>query len=228
MIRELNNDVRLILDALEASGQADDTIVVLWADHGEFAGDHQMATKYDTTLYDSLLHVPLIMRGPGVPEGQVRNTMVESVDILPTVADLCGVDIPRDIHGRSLRPCMENAGVEHRSSVLAQGGYDARTLAHGVWPGDAEGPYYAKNKTAHEFPESMCRTAMVRTQDWKLIHRQEGPNELYDLQDDPHELCNLYGMSDLREVQQRMQELLLDRCVEAWQPVSPEGDHEPF
>lgn len=96
-----------VLDALEAQDLADDTIVVLWGDHGWHLGDLSVWGKH--TLFDWSLHSPLIIRVPGTNNaGQAAQGVVESVDIYPTLADLCGLAPPADIHGISLLPMLED------------------------------------------------------------------------------------------------------------------------
>jgi len=228
MIRELDAHIAFLLNALREAGREEDTLVVIWADHGEFGGEHQMATKYDTALYDCLLKVPLIMRGPGLPAAQVRTTLVEAVDILPTVAEICDVEIPKCIHGESFLPCIHDSGRQHRDSVFAQAGYDGKTLRRGLPAGDKNALYYPKNRVAAGHPESMCRTAMARTKEWKLIHRVEGRDELYDLKNDPHELHNLFGDPQVKSEQESLTRLLLDRCIEAWTPVPETAPADAF
>jgi len=227
MIAELDHTIAGILDTLEATGQADNTIVVLWADHGEFAGAHQLVEKYDTLMYDCLMHVPLIVRGPGVAAGAVSEAMIESVDLLPTVAELCGVELPGEIHGRSFERCLRNANAAHRDDVIAQAGYDRRTRSK-LQPIPENNPYHPKVQTAVSTPESMSPTMMLRTERWKLIYRRDGVNELYDLETDPHELTNRYGQPEVDDTQRWMERRLLDRCLDAWPPVSSQFDVHAF
>ena len=88
-----------ILDALEASGQADDTLVVVTSDHGEHFGG-QGLLGHGQDLDDDLLAVPLVMRGPGLGRGAVDATPASLVDLLPTLLSLCGLDVPRPEPGR--------------------------------------------------------------------------------------------------------------------------------
>lgn len=98
-----------LLDALEQSGLADDTIVVVMSDHGEAFGGHRVAGQkmffHGQTLYDELLRVPLLLRVPGVA-GQRIDDPVALIDVAPTLTDLLGLESPGDWVGRSLEPLV--------------------------------------------------------------------------------------------------------------------------
>ena len=104
----IDAQVGKVLDELEKQNLAQDTIVVLWGDHGWHLGDLTIWGKH--TLFDWALQSPLIIRVPGTGQaGEAADGVVESVDIYPTLADLCGVDAPDDLAGTSLRPMLEDA-----------------------------------------------------------------------------------------------------------------------
>ena len=95
-----------LLGELEALGVADRTLVLMTSDHGEGRGEHGEAT-HAFLAHDSTLHVPLILYVPGRPGGQVIDQTVGTVDIVPTVLDLLGMDIPEELQGQSLVPLMD-------------------------------------------------------------------------------------------------------------------------
>lgn len=101
-----------VLDALEASGHDDDTIVVLWSDHGYHLGEKEVSGK--NTLWQPSTHVPLLFAGPGVPDGQVCDRPVELLDIFPTLIDLCELpDRPGiPLEGHSLVPLLDDPSAE--------------------------------------------------------------------------------------------------------------------
>jgi len=99
----------VLFESLRKGGQADRTLVVLTADHGESLGEHGELT-HGYFAYNSTLHVPLIVAGPGVRPGRVGAT-VGHVDIFPTVCGLLGLPAPPALHGRSLVPLM-NGGKD--------------------------------------------------------------------------------------------------------------------
>ncbi len=101
MISQLDHNIGRILDALDARGLTDDTLVIFTADHGDFMGDHQMILK-GPIHYESLIRVPLLVRGGGFPAGVVIEDPVGTVDIVPTVLRACEMPSPEGIDGRAL------------------------------------------------------------------------------------------------------------------------------
>ncbi len=105
-----------VLDALEEGGLADDTIVVLFSDHGEEFEDHGM-TLHGHTLFGELVRVPLIVRAPGFTPRRVAGN-VGLVDLLPTLIELVGLAPPPTAGGRSLVPAMRGATLPERATLL--------------------------------------------------------------------------------------------------------------
>ncbi|MEL6253645.1 MAG: sulfatase [Bacteroidota bacterium] len=100
-----------VLDALEKEGLAENTIVVLWGDHGWHLGDQRVWGKH--TLFDRALHSPLIIRLPGGKQGGKEiEKVVSTTDIYPTLMDLCGVERPGGLDGRELATLWENENPE--------------------------------------------------------------------------------------------------------------------
>jgi len=119
--------IGVVLDALESTGLADNTIVVFTSDHGYHMGEHGLWHK--GTLFENSARVPLIIAGPGVKaKGVKTDSLAEMVDIYPTIAELCGVPTPDYLSGVSLAPVLTNPDAKPRSSALThQGGYSVRT-----------------------------------------------------------------------------------------------------
>jgi iduronate 2-sulfatase len=102
----VDEQIGRVLHALENSGQASKTIVVIWSDHGLLLGEHGIWGKH--CLYELALRSPLMIRVPGMDlPGQISAATVESVDIFPTLTDLCRLPLPEDLDGRSLRGHLE-------------------------------------------------------------------------------------------------------------------------
>ena len=105
----VDHQVGLVMDALEASGMAEDTIVVVWSDHGFQLGEHNMWAKH--TLFEQALRSPLMIRQPGLKNpGHTSEAIVETVHAFPTLSALCGLpqpDVPSD--GQSLVPHLHDA-----------------------------------------------------------------------------------------------------------------------
>ncbi|MDR1369523.1 MAG: sulfatase [Dysgonamonadaceae bacterium] len=94
-----------VLDALEESGQADNTIVILWGDHGWHLGDHLVWGKH--TLHEISLNSTFIVKAPSKKKGLKNNRIVSSVDIYPTLMELCGVEMPEGLDGNSFAGLLE-------------------------------------------------------------------------------------------------------------------------
>src|SRR6476646_2559138 len=101
MVAQLDHAIGRVLDTLEARGLADDTLVIVTSDHGEFLGEHQLIFK-GPFGYDSLLRVPLLVRGPGVDAGRVVTDPVGTIDLAPTILAAAGLEPPGWMEGRSL------------------------------------------------------------------------------------------------------------------------------
>jgi arylsulfatase len=121
-LRDVDRSIELVLDALEASGQADNTIVVLTADHGEMVASHGLRQKANL-VYDENLHVPLVIAHPDVDGGGTTDAMASAVDLAPTILALAGLDAAKvttmfpGLVGHSLLPALSGTAV--REGVLS-------------------------------------------------------------------------------------------------------------
>lgn len=121
MVSEVDEHVGHMLDALERSGLADNTLVVFTSDHGEWLGDNlRYAKGYPGD--DAVARVPLLFHGPGVAPGQRFDALVEAVDIVPTLLDAAGVQVPPHMQGASLWPAVNGRTRDvGRSDALMEG-----------------------------------------------------------------------------------------------------------
>lgn len=115
-IEFLDAQVGRILDALEASGQAEKTLVVFTSDHGLAIGSHGLFGKQN--LYDDSMHSPLVFAGPGVPPGARRDALCYLLDIFPTLGELAGVAPPEGSEGLSLAPVIAGRRQAVRDSIF--------------------------------------------------------------------------------------------------------------
>ena len=165
-------NVGKLMDALDRLGLGENTIVFFLSDHGDLMYDHGCVEK--TFLYESAIRIPLVIAGPGIPEAASLDQLVSQIDLLPTVPDLCGIDeIPPNIEGSSVRPILTDACATWRDTI-----------------------YCEVEQTVHLKGLVTSSTAkMLRNDRWKYIYTLvdggKAEEELYDLQDDPDELCNL-------------------------------------
>ncbi len=119
-IRDVDRSIELVLDALVASGQADGTVVILTADHGEMAGAHGLRQKANF-VYDENFHVPLVIAHPDVSGGGTTDVMASAVDLVPTMLAFAGADDvdgtgAPSLPGHSLAPALDGEPV--REGVL--------------------------------------------------------------------------------------------------------------
>lgn len=110
-----------ILKALEEKGMLDNTWIFFTSDHGDELGDHNNYYYHGASIYDSVLWIPLIVKGPGTPIGQRRDSLVQNVDIAPTLLELAGVKVPSDMEGLSLLNVLrENDESGKREHAVAE------------------------------------------------------------------------------------------------------------
>jgi iduronate 2-sulfatase len=107
-----------VLDELDKQGLRNDTIIVLWGDHGWKLGDYGTWCKHTNFELDT--HVPLIYSGPGIPRGARSKALVEYVDIYPTLADWCGLSVPDHCEGLSMLPLFSNPAQPWKKAAFSQ------------------------------------------------------------------------------------------------------------
>ncbi|WP_135551347.1 sulfatase-like hydrolase/transferase [Paenibacillus cymbidii] len=115
MLSHLDEQIGRVLAALEQTGRADDTIVVLAGDNGLAVGQHGLMGKQNH--YEHSIRVPLVIAGPGVPAGLAVDRYAYLLDLFPTLCELAGVAIPASVEGASLRPLMEQPDTRLRETL---------------------------------------------------------------------------------------------------------------
>ena len=103
------------LDRLEIS---DNTIVVLWGDHGWNLGEHTLWCKH--SCYETSMQIPLIIRAPGINGGQRRSHLVETIDLYPTLCELTGTSLPKHLEGRSLAELMKSSDADSKDAAVGR------------------------------------------------------------------------------------------------------------
>jgi arylsulfatase A-like enzyme len=212
-----------LLDTVDESGHREDTAVVFCSDHGEWAGDYGLVEKWSNAMEDPLLRVPLIVRAPGGAQGHEVPEIVELIDLFATVMDLAGVEPQHTHFGRTLMPQIHGAAGDPERAAFAEGGYDA-TEPQAFAPArdfPTEHIYYPKIHLEASLPETITRTAMIRTRELKLVYRPSGTSELYDLAADPRELCNVHGRREYSGRQQELMVRLLENFVRTSDVIPP-------
>lgn len=120
MISEVDHHIGNILDTLDDLGLADDTVVVFTSDHGEWLGEHLRFGK-GYPADDAVSRVPLIIRAPKIKGGQVQDSIVEAIDIVPTLLELAALQMPTHLQGQSLLALMRGEQTDLRDSALVEG-----------------------------------------------------------------------------------------------------------
>ncbi|MFB6227925.1 MAG: sulfatase [Halobacteriales archaeon] len=174
----VDDHVGSLLDALEARGLRESTLIVLTADHGEALDDHGY-TGHGRQLYDEEVRVPLVFAHSDAESATVAD-QVRTIDLAPTVLDLLGADVPDAFEGVSLLTAPEESGGPSEKP-------DERDRGDPAVPGNRE----AFLTAYPEFTESVG----LRVPGWKLIREGE-EHELYDLEADPGERRDLVAAGD--------------------------------
>jgi uncharacterized sulfatase len=169
-----------ILDTLEQEGLADNTIVVFLGDHGFHLGEHGLWSKY--TLFEQSRRAPLIVRVPGAAgNGQVCKQIVEFVDILPTLGELSGLDLPANLEGTGFAPLLEDPNRPWKRAAFTE---------------------FSANKAVNR----AVVTDRYRYAEW--LYQDERITELYDLKKDPWETVNVADDPAYAKVRTEMAMLL--------------------
>ena len=197
MIALIDHEVGRILEALDAAGLTEDTLVVFTSDHGEMLGNHQQLLK-GPQLYDDLCNVPLIVRWPGkVAAGAVIDELVQWIDLPATLLNAAACAPGQGVQGQSLLPLLKGQKTDWRKWALCEYRYSGFTT------------------------DPLIMTTMLRLENWKLIvwhgepasgNQREG--ELYNLSDDPEELHNLFHDPGFADTRRRLKSALLDVMAE--------------
>ena len=145
----MDQQVGRVLDALDQFGLSDSTAVVFTSDHGYHLGEHQFWQK--SNLHEEVVRVPLIIAAPGYSTGET-DSMVELVDLYPTLADLAGLPIPDEVQGKSLRPVLQDPKASVRDSALSfNKGFSLRTADwHFMRYQDGTSELYDMRKDPHQ------------------------------------------------------------------------------
>ena len=227
-VKRLDTGVGLLLETLERHGHADNTLVIFIGDHGP------PFNRGKTTTYEGGLRVPFLVRWPGVSRPMRSDAMVSTVDILPTILDATGATSDVEMHGRSLRPVLENADAQWREFLVGEFHMHGRPwfprrairnarykLIHNLLA-DSARPSRAIDG---DIGYSTSRDERYAGTDIRMAFDTfaEPPEfELYDLEQDPWEFLNLAGNPDHAEVEQR-----LKSALETWRQETDDPTLDP-
>lgn len=127
----MDSQVGRVLDALEATGRAKDTVIVLWSDHGWHLGEKGISGK--NTLWERSTRVPLIFAGPGVAAGAKCGQPAELLDLYPTLIDLCVLKPRQGLEGHSLMPQLKDAQAKRESPAITTHNHNNHSVRSEVW-----------------------------------------------------------------------------------------------
>lgn len=179
MMAEVDANLGRVLAFLEETGQWDETLIVFTSDHGEQLGDHWMLSKFG--YFDQTFRIPLIVCDPAGPEsarGRTVDAFTENVDLMPTILEAIGAEVPAACDGRSLLPWL--AGD-------TPAGW--RAAAHMAF--DFRDRLYSSDRRLTGLAPEDCACTILRGPRYKYVHFADWPALFFDLAEDPHEMHDL-------------------------------------
>ena len=178
-----------LLERLEELGMKDNTIIVLWSDHGYHLGEHGHWGK--GTLFEESLRVPLIVAGPGIEGGKTAESIVELIDIFPTLCELTGLPPAPNLEGMSFGAVLRDPSLAGKAAAFSQIG---------------AGPANCVTMARHRYIEHT--EASVRWMKDRLGIPFHGREVLFDLENDPAESRSVAGRENLASVEASLRQLL--------------------
>lgn len=202
-----------VLDALDASGLADNTVIVFFGDHGYHLGDHGLWNKM--TNFEQATHVPLIIAAPGMKKGVKSDALVEFLDIFPTVAELTNTPHPQQLDGTSLVPVLKNSGKKVKDYTFSQ--YSRTTTEDYTINTDTDlegkAEYLAGDIMGYAVRDKRYRLVQW-TKGFKTYDKFDPSKviavELFDYEKDPGETRNVAGDPAYAPVVRRLEKVLRD------------------
>ena len=188
----IDDQVGRLRAALDDAGQADDTAIFYVSDHGGMVGGHGLADK-GPYLYDEICRIPLIAHVPGCSGGRRTDALVYNMDLMPTILELAGCDVPPDLDAASLVPLLTGQGERVREDDVAYLEF------HG-----------------HHQPYAQ---RLIRTRTAKYVFNAAEIDELYDLENDPHELCNQVANASYADLLDGMRQVMRDWLTKLNDPI---------
>lgn len=180
LITRIDDQIGRVLEELRRTREYDNTVIVFTSDHGDFAGDHGMINK-NVGIYESIHRIPFLLKYEGAPAGRVIDGIMESVDMYPTLCELCEVPLPAGVEGRSLVPVIRD-GLPGKPHTVCE------------W----------------SFPRYSARVNAIRTKRYRFVYYGNGEGELYDHATDPGELKNLYDNKEYAGIRLQLLEKITD------------------
>ena len=201
LIKEIDDNLLRLFEFIDQKGIMEETMIIFTSDHGEMAADHWFFEK--EMCYWQAHQVPLLIRHPKYLGGRTVDRIVESVDILPTCLEASELPIDAGIQGKSLMPFIYGKEPDKwREFTVAEWTFE----------------YYNAGSSLGLSPQQ-CRAIMLRNRNFSYCHFNALPNLLFDLQNDPNELCNVADKPEYSKVVEELKTRLLDWQLETWDPL---------
>jgi len=191
-IERVDQLIGQVLDALDASSHADNTMVVYTSDHGELLGAHGLVQK--SLFYQEAVHVPLMFRVPGLPAATRSELVNNGIDTIPTLLAACGITIPTELPGCNLWPSITGQPPAPRDYVISQ--------VHLCNPGMNE-----------DTPHTYGRMVKSKHHHYWLFDQGKDREVLFDVDKDPGELQNLATDPNYREIRERHRAYLQEHAA---------------
>ena len=159
-INYVDEQLGRVFEKLNQLGIDENTLIIITADHGESFKEHGKLGHCGKPYIEEV-HVPLIIKGPGIPKNRIYENFVQHIDIVPTILEILNIPQRKEMQGKSILPLMNNCEIEEHFTTYSWGG------------SGAQGP------------------VSLRTRQWTYIMNRNGPDELYDRINDPKEQKNI-------------------------------------
>ena len=210
-ITHVDHEIGQLLHTLEATGKAENTLIVFSSDHGDQLLEHGIMGK--NCFYEPAVRVPLMVSLPGRIQPAQYAELIETVDLMPTLLEFIGIPEPIECQGRSFAPLIAGRG---RAYTPHDAVFSENIIPEVINSGGLDLPFEkGKGVDGIRHPDAK----MVRTERWKYCYYADGYAELYDLQNDPTESINLAGKTEVHEVEDELRTRILN-----WLITSDETD----
>ncbi len=217
MCLKVDDMFRRLCDGLKTAGIYDDCAIFFFSDHGDYQGQFGLTEKNQNTFYDNLVRVPFLIKPPKGYEIDpgISDSIVELVDFYGTTLEFAGLKPNHTHFGRSLRSNLADRSQAVREYACCEGGRLAGEIhcdeshvdgAAGVNPRNV---YWPRIK-AEEDDRAHTKATMLRTKQYKYVHRLYEPDQLFDMQSDPGETLNLADKGAYQGIASEMRLKMLD------------------
>jgi iduronate 2-sulfatase len=200
----LDAQVGVLLNTLESLGTLNNTIIVLWGDHGWHLGDHDLWHKH--TNFEEATRAPLIIAGPGIKSGKT-NSLSEFVDVFPTICDLAGVPIPIKLDGKSLKKLMLNNNLKVNDYAISQYPRKLKKLEM-IKKGYADPKIMGYSLRNDNYRFTIWMNNFTSKQPFN--ESQIYASEMYDYVKDPLEKVNVVNDKDYAAISKELKAKMLD------------------